>query len=73
MRQQWCCICGSQDGVAFCEVCRHNFCESHRSLIGGSWRAAWERGAAAVSQWLTRNPPQWCFGHEREEGSHEGV
>lgn len=57
-------------------MCEHNFCRAHRATWGpwvGLWegtmqvvRGLWQRGQAAVSQWLKDNPPRFCDGHDRE-------
>jgi len=50
-----CCVCGSRDDVQLCEFCNHYFCRSHRSGWG-----VWDRGKAALHEWLTGHPPQFC-------------
>lgn len=63
--------------MSYCPACRHNFCSHHRAedffwigRVGGRWdvvKGLWERGVAAVSQWILDNPPRFCDGHAREE------
>jgi len=50
-----CCICGSSNDVRWCPWCGHAFCRTHRSGWG-----IWDRGYAAVREWLTGNPPRYC-------------
>jgi len=52
-----CCLCGNDEGVNYCPLCGHDFCETCRALY-------FDRGFAAVKQLLTRKPPQHCRGHE---------
>ena len=56
-----CCLCGQgeDDGahVAYCDKCKHAFCDTCRELF-------FERGLAAVKQFLTRKPPRFCGGHK---------
>jgi hypothetical protein len=56
-----CCLCGQGDDdggqVRYCPACKHAFCDTCRELY-------FERGLAAMKQFLTRKPPAHCRGHE---------
>lgn len=59
-----CCLCGSTKGVAWCDYCEHFFCERERSI----W-AVWQRGVAAVKQYLFDYPPGHCAHSRATEGA----
>jgi hypothetical protein len=58
-----CCVCGGTYDVKACPWCGHDFCWECR----WGWRGLFRRGKAALAEWLTRNPPRHCPGHEGED------
>lgn len=52
-----CCLCGNDSEVKHCPLCGHDFCETCRLLY-------FDRGLAAMKQFMTRKPPRHCRGHE---------
>lgn len=66
MAAKRCCICGDDRGVAFCNECGHNFCDSHRRFW--YFKGMWQRGTAAIKTWINGSGVPYCTGHEVTNG-----